>query len=65
MRRPPPSEPSAYPHVVRDVLIALRSGERLDREPEFVIAFFDACRSPHELERIRVALAEHEARKDP
>jgi hypothetical protein len=50
---------------VRDVLSALRSGERLDREPEFVLAFFDACRSPYELERLRVALEEHEARKDP
>jgi hypothetical protein len=50
---------------VRDVLSALRSGERLDCEPEFVLAFFDACRSPHELNRVRVAFEEYEARKDP
>ncbi len=61
-RRQPEPAPPAYPHVVRDVLAALRSGERLDCEPEFVLAFFDACRSPYELDRIRVALEEHEAR---
>jgi len=55
----------AHADPVGEVIAALRSGEKRDYDAATVLAYFDAARDPYHFDRIRLALAEHEARKDP
>ena len=52
----------AHADPVGEVIAALRSGEKRDFDAATVLAYFEAARDPYQLERIRLAVDEHDAR---
>ena len=44
------------------MIAAMKAGKVADLSPEQIAAFVDAAEAPGQAERIRLALAEHEAR---
>ena len=47
------------------MIAAMKAGKVATLSPEQIAAAFRAAEEPDQAERIRLALAEHEARKDP
>ena len=50
---------------VGEMIAALKAGKVALLSPEQIAAAFRAAEAPKQAERLRVALEEHEARKDP
>ena len=50
---------------VGEMIAAMKAGKVVMLSPEQIAAAFRAVEAPGQAERIRLALAEHEARKDP
>ena len=47
------------------MIAAMKAGKVAELSPEQIAAAFRAAEAPEQAERIRLALAEHEAHKDP
>ena len=47
---------------VGEMIAAMKAGKVAELSPEQIAAFVDAAEAPGQAERIRLALAEHEAR---
>ena len=50
---------------VGEMIAAIKSGKVVMLSPEQIAAVLRAVEEPDQAERLRLALAEHEARKDP
>ena len=50
---------------VGEMIAAIKAGKVATLAPERIAAAFRAAEAPGQAERLRLALAEHEARKDP
>jgi hypothetical protein len=50
---------------VGEMIAAIKAGKVALLSPEQIAAAFHAAEAPEQVERLRVALEEHEARKDP
>ena len=50
---------------VGEMIAAIKAGKVATFSPEQIAAYVRAAEAPGQVERIRVALDEHEARKDP
>ena len=50
---------------VGEMIAAMKAGKVATLAPERIAAAFRAAEAPGQTERLRLALAEHEARKDP
>ena len=50
---------------VGELIAAIKAGKAATLSPEQIAAAFRAAEAPGQAERIRVALEEHEAHKDP